>query len=51
MIITSPIGVKDETVLVPDTLHSQGIRIIKVFEQEVYQEFFTVENIPKTMTL
>ena len=51
MIITSPIGVKAETGPVPDPLQGQGIRIIKVFEQEVYQEFFTVRNIPKTMTL
>jgi hypothetical protein len=51
MIITSPLGVKEETGLGPDPLQGQGVRIIKVYEQEVFQEFYTVGNIPKTVTL
>ena len=51
MIITSPIGVKEPAGLEPDALQGQGVRIIKVYEQEVFQEFFTVGNIPKTMAL
>lgn len=51
MIITSPLGVREEADLGPDPLQGQGVRIIKVYEQEVFQEFFTVGNIPKTVTL
>lgn len=51
MVITSPLGVKEETGFGPDPLQGQGVRIIKVYEQEVFQEFFTVGNIPKAVIL
>ena len=62
MIITAPIGIpsdlknkKTETLgqdsIKFENLNGPGIRIIKVYEQDSNQEFFSIENIPKNIIL
>ena len=61
MIITAPIGIPSEKIKNKETLgqdsikfenlNGPGIRIIKVYEQDSVQEFFSIENIPKNIIL
>jgi hypothetical protein len=64
MIITAPIGhqieqndLKKQKCSISESsdprnsLESAGIRIVKVYEQESVQDFYTLENIPKIITI
>ena len=46
MVITSPLGAAPDSAVQKD--HGPGIRLVRVSEHDVIQEFFPVDDIPKS---